>query len=323
MGIAGCSSTSPAVPTFYVLSLSYRTVQSAAEATSGLLVNKNLTQILQSQVTSSTTLSVRVGFYGFCVNRPGQIQYCGDDLTTYASTLNASEDPLNILSLAQNFQKEVLFAPFGILACVFCFFAIALLATFPSWHTSIDDSGSEREVKPFPSRPVSQVALILVIAAAVLLLVAILWQHANAVAFSSAVKILTASAVRTEIGAAGTAVGWIGFALVATVGLGLLVMILSIQLLDRLTDDSSAGADVSVRGLKRAQDFQMPQPAPPTQFQVPQPPPPKLFQMPQPPPPKQFQVPPPPPPQQAVDEIRPAPKPKAHRVKRPAWDGDE
>ena len=79
--------------------------------------------------------------------------------------------------------------------------------------------------------------------------------------------------MHTEIGAAGTALGWIGFGLVATVGLGLLVMILSIPLLDRLTDeDSSALAAVSARGFKRAEDFQLPQPAPPKHFQVPQPP---------------------------------------------------
>ena len=47
------------------------------------------------------------------------------------------------------------------------------------------ESGSDREVKPFPSRPVSQVALALIFVASVFTLVSVLWQHTASVAAST------------------------------------------------------------------------------------------------------------------------------------------
>lgn len=109
-----------------------------------------------------------------------------------------------------------------------------LLATFPGWHEELDERGSEANVKSFPSRPVSQVALALIFVASVFVLVSVLWQHTASVAASTIAQDLENGSVKSGVGASAMILGWFGFALLIIVTIGLLVMILSISLLDRL-----------------------------------------------------------------------------------------
>ena len=112
-----------------------------------------------------------------------------------------------------------------------------ILATFPGWHEEVDERGSEvRDVKPFPSRPVSQVALALIFVASVFVLVSVLWQHTASVAASTIAQDFGNGSVKSGVGTAAMILGWFGFALLIIVTIGLLVMILSIQLLDDLVD---------------------------------------------------------------------------------------
>ncbi|KAF7504596.1 hypothetical protein GJ744_002023 [Endocarpon pusillum] len=64
-----------------------------------------------------------------------------------------------------------------------------------------------------------------------------MWQHTAAVAASTIVQDLGNGSVRSGVGTSAMILGWFGFGLLVIVTLGLLVMILSIQLLDRLTDE--------------------------------------------------------------------------------------
>ena len=124
-----------------------------------------------------------------------------------------------------------------IVAIILAFVCFILLATFPGWHEEMDERGSERDVKPFPSRPVSQVALALIFVASVFVLVSVLWQHTASVAASTIASDFGNGSVQSGVGAGAMVLGWIGFTLLIIVTIGLLVMILSIQLLDNLVDD--------------------------------------------------------------------------------------
>lgn len=126
---------------------------------------------------------------------------------------------------------------YRIVALVLAFFCFILLATFPGWHEEIDASGSEREVRPFPSRPVSQVALTLIGISSVFVLVSVLWQHTASVAASSMVQNLANGSLKSGVGSSAMVLGWFGFGLLVVVTIGLLVMILSISILRRLTDE--------------------------------------------------------------------------------------
>jgi hypothetical protein len=98
-------------------------------------------------------------------------------------------------------------------------------------------TGSEVDVKPFPSRPVCQVALALIFIASVFVLVSVLWQHTASVAASVVASDFGNGSVKSGVGTAAMILGWFGFALLVIVTIGLLVMLLSMSVLDKLTGD--------------------------------------------------------------------------------------
>lgn len=125
----------------------------------------------------------------------------------------------------------------SIIAIIFAFICVLLLATFPVWHEETDSEGSEREVKPFPSRPVSQVAFAIIFIAAVFVLVSVLWQHTASVAASIIAEDFGNGSVRSGVGTSAMVMGWFSFTLLIVTTIGLLVMILSISVLTKMAGD--------------------------------------------------------------------------------------
>lgn len=110
-------------------------------------------------------------------------------------------------------------------------------ATFPGWHTETTDDGSEHEVKPFPSRAVSQAIACGLTICTMFSFVSTIWVHIGAVAAATTLDLVYRGLVITHIGWLPLFLSWLAVALHAIVLAGTIVMILSIQLLDRLTDD--------------------------------------------------------------------------------------
>ena len=116
--------------------------------------------------------------------------------------------------------------------------ATFILGTFPGWHEEIDrETGSEVDVKPFPSRPLSQAALFLYSAAAAFSLISALWQHIATATVASVADIVYQGTVKAQTGVTALVFAWLAFFLLAIIAIMVLVMILSIHLLDRLADD--------------------------------------------------------------------------------------
>jgi Ca2+ regulator and membrane fusion protein Fig1 len=125
-----------------------------------------------------------------------------------------------------------------IVAIILAFFTFILLATFPGWHYEHDElTGSDVDVKPFPSRPVCQIALALVFVASVFVLVSVLWQHTASVAAATIAEDFGNGSVKSGVGTSAMVLGWFGFVLLIIVTIGLLVMLLSMSVLDKLTGD--------------------------------------------------------------------------------------
>lgn len=125
-----------------------------------------------------------------------------------------------------------------IVAIILAFVCFVLLATFPGWHYEHDDvTGSDIDVKPFPSRPVCQVALALIFVSSVFVLVSVLWQHTASVAASTIAQDFGNGSVKSGVGTSAMILGWFGFSLLIIVTIGLLVMLLSMSVLDKLTGD--------------------------------------------------------------------------------------
>lgn len=87
-----------------------------------------------------------------------------------------------------------------------------------------------------PSRPVCQVSLAIIFISSIFVLVSVLWQHTASVAASIVAQDLANGSVRSGVGTTAMVLGWFGFALLILVTIGLLVMILSLQVLREMSD---------------------------------------------------------------------------------------
>lgn len=87
-----------------------------------------------------------------------------------------------------------------------------------------------------PSRPVCQVSLAIIFISSIFVLVSVLWQHTASVAASIIAQDLANGSVRSGVGTTAMVLGWFGFALLILVTIGLLVMILSLQVLREMSE---------------------------------------------------------------------------------------
>lgn len=229
--LAGCSSYS-SMTNIYVLGFSY--INSTPSDLSP--IGRNLSQTL-SGMKGSAQLEVRTGYFGMCVRQRGIVWLCSSDANGLAQQFGPDNDPLDLIGTAARFKDDVIFSGLLIMSVILALFSTLLMATFPGWHVEHDErTGSDVDVKPFPSRPVSHVALSCAAVAAMLSLVATVWQHVGAVAAAAMAETASFGNVKSSIGAGSMAMAWTSFSFTIIAAIGLLVMVLSIRLLDRLTD---------------------------------------------------------------------------------------
>lgn len=67
--------------------------------------------------------------------------------------------------------------------------------------------------------------------------VSALWQHTASATAATLLEHSTVSLVKGDVGSVGVALAWLVFGLWMVVFLGIFIMIRSIKILDRLTDD--------------------------------------------------------------------------------------
>ncbi|KAF5870695.1 putative factor-induced protein 1 protein [Botrytis fragariae] len=225
--LAGCSSSSPMIPDIFLISLYY---QSYTPVPSTAQTDYNVHTAI-SNIVGQARLAARVGYFGICINPDGGAWLCSNNATALANEVSVDQDPLNLIWLASQFKDMIVFPYLIIIAIIFAFICLLLLATFPGWHEEEDAHGSEREVKPFPSRFVSQIALAIIFIASIFVLVSVLWQHTASVAASIIAQDLGNGSVKSGVGSTAMVLGWFSFALLIVVTIGLLVMILSIRVL--------------------------------------------------------------------------------------------
>ncbi|WPG97796.1 Hypothetical protein R9X50_00057700 [Acrodontium crateriforme] len=232
--LAGCSSSSPLVPSIFLISFFYQTYTPTYNPTQ---VDPGVTAAI-ANIVGQAHLEVRVGYFGICVGNDGGDFLCSNNATLLAEQVSVDQDPLNLIWIAETFKNAVVFPYLIIVAIILAFVTFLLLATFPGWHEEHDArTGSDIDIKPFPSRPVSQVALALIFIASIFILVSVLWQHTASVAAAQVAQDFGNGSVKSGVGTSAMVLGWFGFSLLIIVTIGLLVMILSIHLLDKLTDE--------------------------------------------------------------------------------------
>ncbi|KAF2461439.1 Ca2+ regulator and membrane fusion protein Fig1-domain-containing protein [Lineolata rhizophorae] len=226
--LAGCSSYST-MTNIYIMSLSYQNTTTTLDSSQA---NNNMSTVFDG-LKGSAQLEVRAGYFGLCVRHGGIIWVCGSDTEGLVEQIGRANDPLNLIWMASKFRDDVIFSGVFIMGIVLAFVAILLLGTFPGWHEE-DNEGSEVEVKPFPSRPVSHIALTTAMVSALLCLTGGLWQHVGAVGAAAMAESAGYGSVKAGIGAAAMALGWSGVGCITAVALGLGILVISITLISNM-----------------------------------------------------------------------------------------
>jgi hypothetical protein len=105
------------------------------------------------------------------------------------------------------------------------------------WRTETDDEGSERDVRPFPSKLETRSILGLLVVATMLALVSILWQHIVSSAVVGLSQNLSYGTIRGHVGTVAMVLGWGGVFVDVLLVFVVIVQILSLALLERIMED--------------------------------------------------------------------------------------
>ena len=92
-------------------------------------------------------------------------------------------------------------------------------------------------MNPFLNHTLSELLCAILAAAFLFALLSSFWQHIAAVAFTTTVQNMAYGTVKSEVGAAAIGLGWASLALYTAAFFAMVPVVLSYQILDRLTDE--------------------------------------------------------------------------------------
>ncbi|KAF3927217.1 hypothetical protein ABW20_dc0105740 [Dactylellina cionopaga] len=223
--LAGCSSSSPLIPSIFLINLFYNHY---APVYSTAQVDPEAARAI-GNIVANAMLEARVGYFGICINPDGGSWLCSNNASSLAAQVSVDQDPLNLIWVSDTFRDSIVFPYLLIVAILLATIVLVMLATFPTYNS---------EEERMPSRFVSQIALAIIFVSAIFVLVSVLWQHTASIAAATIAENLGNGSIQTGVGVTALVLGWFGFALLILVTIGLLVMILSRNLVDKqIVDD--------------------------------------------------------------------------------------
>lgn len=103
--LAGCSSSSPQIPSIFLISMYYEKYQplfNPAQVDPGVVT-------ATSNIVGGAEMEVRVGYFGICVQPDGGSYICNSNATALAEIVTVDQDPLNLIWVAATFKDAVVF----------------------------------------------------------------------------------------------------------------------------------------------------------------------------------------------------------------------
>ena len=103
--LAGCSSSSPLIPSIFLISFYYKSYTPVYSPTQ---VDPGVTAAI-ANIVGEAVLEVRVGYFGICVNPDGGSFLCSNNATLLAEQITIDQDPMNLIWVAETFKNSVVF----------------------------------------------------------------------------------------------------------------------------------------------------------------------------------------------------------------------
>lgn len=103
--LAGCSSSSPVIPSIFLISLYYRSYPPNFDPAQ---VDPGVTTAI-ANIVGHAILEVRVGYFGICINPDRGSFLCSNNASSLASQVSVDQDPLNLIWVASTFKDSIVF----------------------------------------------------------------------------------------------------------------------------------------------------------------------------------------------------------------------
>lgn len=103
--LAGCSSSRSGLTNIYLTALSYQ--QSAAGSNSAIPPSLNSTF---SNLVGDASMTIRAGYFGVCIRSGSHDWACHKHANAFATIVNVTQDPLNLVSNAIVFRESIVFS---------------------------------------------------------------------------------------------------------------------------------------------------------------------------------------------------------------------
>lgn len=221
--LAGCSSSSPLIPSIFLISIYY---QKYTPVPSTAQVDYNAHNAI-AVVAGDAVLQCRIGYFGICINPDGGSWLCSNNATALANEISLNQDPLNLIWLASQFKDMIVFPYLTIIAIILLFASILILATFPTTNEGAENNDYSSNSYPKPA--VTQVVIVLAVLASVFVLVSVLWQHTASVGASIIAQDFGNGSVRSGVGTTAMVFGWFGFCLLVIITIFLLTLLMALN----------------------------------------------------------------------------------------------
>ncbi len=103
--LAGCSSSSPLIPSIFLISLYYKSYPPSFDPSQ---VDPGVTTAI-ANIVGQAELEVRVGYFGICINPDGGSFLCSNNASSLATQVSVDQDPLNLIWVANTFKDSIVF----------------------------------------------------------------------------------------------------------------------------------------------------------------------------------------------------------------------
>jgi len=103
--LAGCSSSSPQIPSIFLISLFYEKYPPIFDPAQ---VDPGVSTAI-SNIVGGAQLEVRVGYFGICIQPDGGSFICNANASALADIVSVDQDPLNLIWVASTFKDAVVF----------------------------------------------------------------------------------------------------------------------------------------------------------------------------------------------------------------------